>query len=260
AQTTQPQAVAGASPSSALKLSVDFEENPSALSDGLTARVWHPKPLPSQEKNPGKIGDIAEVGQGENTIDTSVFGDGKHYLYIGADGFIEQWLRINIDHGQVAPASASITMFRTRYVVLRYAFNTKGRELTGPNVKTGRMALTHFGMLPYFGEDWQVWQAESERGFGFGTIPVLAHHRVAEQYGFAPAPDGAKFDDLNTAPTEAAYHPKTYLAEPGLILFCRVLGNRARPPEQLGYGKVMVEDVTLTKPANVPVKERGLPK
>ena len=45
-----------------------------------------------------------------------------------------------------------------------------------------------------------------------------------------------------------------------LHLLCRELGNRAGPPGQFGYGKAMVEDVTLTKSAGVPVKERKLPK
>src|SRR5947209_5379170 len=96
-QSAEPPAEETA-PAASFKLKVDFEQDPNALNDGLTARVWHPKPLPSEEKNPGKIGDIAEVGQGENRIDTSVFGDGNHYLYIGADGFIEQWLRLNIEN------------------------------------------------------------------------------------------------------------------------------------------------------------------
>ena len=41
-------------------------------------------------------------------------------------------------------------------------------------------------------------------------------------------------------------------AEKGLTLFCRVEGNRK---DGLGYGKVVVEDITETPPAGIKVIE-----
>ena len=155
---------------------------------------------------------------------------------------------------RIKPDESNVTLYHTRYVVIRYAINTKGkRELTGDGVETGKLALTHWKGLPHFGQDWQLWQGENGQGAGFGPVPGLAFHRSGQDAGFAPAPEGAKFDELTEAPkiSEAGYKCEGREATAGLILFCRIEGNKGN----LGFGKIEVLDVTLTRPKDVEVLE-----
>src|SRR6185295_803947 len=102
--------------------------------------------------------------------------------------------------GRGDPEEAKVQLFRKRYVVLRYAFNTSGRpELSGAGIKEGRVAVAHWGSLPYFGQDWQVWQKGSGDNM-FGDTPYLDFHRFSDGFGFASATKGVAFDDLKQAP------------------------------------------------------------
>jgi hypothetical protein len=110
----------------------------------------------------------------------------------------------------------------------------------------GRCAVTHWGMVPHFGGDWQVWQ-KTEREL-FGAEPWLDFHRYGPSFGFAPVPAGASFEGLNEAPQDDQYQTRSVPATPGLLLFCRVHGNG---PQDRCYGKLLVEGVTETPPAGV---------
>ncbi len=193
----------------------------------------------------------ASLVAGDNAVDLSL-PDGTHYLNIRCPGFAPQHVRVKVEDGQLDQPASNVTLHHTRYVVVNYAFNKKGkRELTGDDVESGKLALTHWAGLPYFREDWQLWQAENDKGGGFGTIPVLEFHRISAQTGFAPAPDNTPFDQLTEAPTpgEGGYKCESREAAAGLILFCRVQGNKGN----LGFGKIEVQDVTLTPPKDVKV-------
>jgi serine/threonine protein kinase len=171
--------------------------------------------------------------------------DGDYYAYFSSPGFATQWQMLTIKDHQLAPSSLKVELFRQRQVVIRYAFNpTGGRDLTGTNVLTGLLTLSHWEKLPCFGEDWQIWQMPAEGGQGpqlFGDTPYLFFNRYTPGFGFCPAPVGVSFDNLTEAPEgDTQYRCENLKAVKGLTLFCRINGNL---PAGLGYGKITIEDV-----------------
>jgi hypothetical protein len=137
-------------------------------------------------------------------------------------------------------------------VVLRYAFNPLGdRDLKAESVEEERVAVSHWAGPASFSGDWKIWQKSSEKE-RFGAVPYLEFHRYATGFGFLRPPAGAKFEDMKEAP-QAGYKCENQKAVKGLILYCRVNDNRR---EGLGYGKILVEDVTETPPAGVRIIER----
>jgi len=178
--------------------------------------------------------------------------DGDYYAWFSAPGHASQWRAITIKDHQLTPPQLNVELFQARQVVIRYAFNLIGeRTLSGANVETGRLTLTHWGKLPHFGRDWQIWQKAATNNVGgdsqsggqlFGDTPWLEFHRFSPGFGFSPVPAGAAFDDLKEAPADAAYQCENQKAVKGLTLFCRVNGNN---PTDIGYGKIVVEDVMV---------------
>jgi hypothetical protein len=176
--------------------------------------------------------------------------DGNYLVFFFAPGYAGQWQPLTVKQGKAEPEEITAKLFRKRYVVLRYAFNTSGgRELSGKGVTEGRAAVAHWEGLPYFQQDWQIWQQSSDEDM-FGDTPFLDFHRFSDGFGFAKGPKGIAFEDLKEAPAETEYKCECMKAEKGLTLFCRVEADRK---DGLGYGKVVVEDVTETPPAGVKV-------
>jgi len=179
--------------------------------------------------------------------------DGNYYVYFSAPGYAPQWQRVVIKQGAADMGAFKVTLYRERYVILRYAFNTAGdRKLAGESLKEGRAAVSHWKGLPHFHGDWQIWQ-KTENGTGlFGDTLFLEFHRYSKGFGFAKAPAGVAFKDLLEAPENNAYRCENTKAVKGLLLFCRIEGNSL---QETGYGKVMVEDITETPPPGIKVIE-----
>ena len=185
---------------------------------------------------------------GQTSLDLGRLADGTFEIFVDAAGFAGQWFRVQIADGVVSPASATVTLYAKRWVTIRYAFNRNGPDLSPDVAPPKRATLTHWGHLPNFGEDWQVWQGRVEPYSMFGPDLQLEFHRIADGYGFATPASGEAFDDLLTAPTDpAAYGQKRQVAVPGLTLLCRVLGN-SPVGGQSGYGKIVIESVSTTRP------------
>ena len=148
----------------------------------------------------------------------------------------------------------SVNLFRWRYLVLRYIFNTShGRDFSDTKaIKEGRAAVSHWGNLPYFREDWQVWQGSIGTDRAGDTL-FLAIHRPVHGFGFAKAPEGIAFDDLKEVPADAEFKNQDLKTEKGMTLFCRVRGNADHGQDGLGYGKLVIEDITETPPPGVEV-------
>ncbi len=87
----------------------------------------------------------------------------------------------------------------------------------------------------------------------FGDTPYLDFHRYSTGFGFAKPPAGVSYEKMTVAP-ESGYRCEDIKAEKGLVLYCRVNGNRAT--KGLGYGKILVEDVTEIPPDDVRVLDR----
>lgn len=196
---------------------------------------------------PKVIKRMENVQPGAIQMSLSGVPDGNYHMYFSSPGYATDWEALDIKQGTIVPEHPKITLFQKRYVVLRYAFNTTGgRELSGKGVIEGRAAVAHMGGLPYFEEDWHIWQ--------FNYTPHLCFHRMSKGFGFAKTPKGVVFDDLKEAPTETEYQCDGAMAEKGLTLFCRVEGNQR---EGIGYGKVLIEEVTEAPPAGIKLIEAG---
>ncbi len=200
------------------------------------------------ELTPKVLKKLDDAQPGSNALGLSDLADGDYLVFFSSPGYAAQWQSLTVKQGKGEPSEMKVNLYRKRYVVLRYVFNTSGgRELSGKSIKEGRAAVAHWGSLPYFQHDWQIWQKASG-GDMFGDTPFLDFHRSSKGFGFAKVPDGVAFDDLKETPANAQYNCMSTKAEKGLTLFCRVEADRKNG---LGYGKVVVEDVTETPPAGV---------
>ena len=243
-------------PTSAVDLTITFADD---IAPPPRTRFMLKKPIRSVAGLP-EPGELATLAPGLNRLDLADFPDGDHHLYIVADGHAPQWRRIVVRDKQIVEGAANdVTLYPTKYIIIRWAFNTTGKpELTGPDVVVGRTAVTHFALPRYFGADWQVWQSGPKGKPSFGDIPMLAFHRHARDMGFCSAPDGATFDDLTTAPPLDQFTPKAIEATPGLLLYCRVSGNSPAPGDR-GFGKILVESVTTNRPTGIEIREPTYP-
>ena len=134
------------------------------------------------------------------------------------------------------PARRS-TSIECAILILRYAINTKGkRNLTGADVKFGRVALL-FGEIP----NRSRLVGGPERGAAKSRLPSP----LLPTPGSRPRQRAASFDDLEMAPPMDDYDPTEFTFENGMILFNRVVGSR---PEEARYAKLLVEDITETRP------------
>lgn len=219
-----------------------------ATEDARPARIK--VEIKSSEARPKVIRKMEDVSSGLAELALSGVTNGNYFVFFSSPGYAAQWQALTVKQGKAEPDKMGINLFRQRYVVLRYAFNTSGgRVLSGRSVTEGRAAVAHWGGLPYFQQDWQIWQKSLGTDL-FGDTPYLEFHRYSKGFGFAKAPKGVAFDDLKEAPAKTEYRCANLKAEKGLTLFCRIEANRK---EGLGYGKVVVEDVTETPPAGVKV-------
>jgi hypothetical protein len=221
-----------------------------ALEDGADASIKLQLKVGAISTNTVKV--MPDVHPGEALLDFSGLETNVYYLWLSSPGYASRWVSVRVTDDAVSfiPANTDITLYRKRYAIIRYAANTSGnRQLQGDDVDKGICAVSHWGMVPHFGGDWQIWQRESRDGM-FGTEPWLQFHRYFPSYGFAAAPAGTSFASMTEAPQDDQYKPENVRATKGLLLYCRVLGNNA---QEKCYGKILVEDITETPPPGVRV-------
>lgn len=205
--------------------------------------------LKTEKPRRGKRRILAQLSTGTTELLLPDVPEGRHHVYFSSFGYAPQWKIVVFEKGVPTPAELDVKLFRKRYVVLRYAINTLGdNKLSGPGVMEGRLAVAHWRGLPYFGEDWQVWQSSSSLGRpSFGDTPFLEFHRYGDNFGFLDVSEELVFEDLKEAPLSAGYKGLRRKAVKGLTLFCRIDGDKGVPR----YGKVLVEDVTETPPLEI---------
>jgi hypothetical protein len=183
-------------------------------------------------------------------LHTSSLTNGQHYIYLEAEGYAKQWRKINVTNGVPTPNLVNVTLYQKRYVVMSYAFNLLGSTNVTPGsvgVETGRYAVAHWGTLPHFGEDWQVWQRSSSSLWG--PTPYLDWHSYGASNGFIAS--AVPFDEITEVPAEgySTFEPR---ADPGLVLLCRIYTDT---PSRAGYGKILVENVFTNPPPGIEVRE-----
>lgn len=71
-----------------------------------------------------------------------------------------------------------------------------------------------------------------------------------KDFGFAKPGPGVSYENMKQAPA-SGYRCEDVKAEKGLVLYCRVNGGVGK--QGFGYGKLVVEDVTLTPPKDIQV-------
>jgi len=244
-------------------------------SPAVTAASPPPKPTPAPESSQfvinlsleGNKSDEVTISLDRNTrtllktrptrnavVSCADIRDGSHTIYLHADGYAAQWIKVEITDGKPKTRHYEVKLYRLRYVVLRTAFNLAGRrELTGPDVEEQRFAFTHW-TGPKFtrGTDWQIWQAGSEGSDKdmFGDTPWLDPHRYGKGFGFLKPPTAQDYVEMTQAP-ESGYVGQDIKAVKGLTLYFRTQGSSS---EDQGYGKLLIEDVTETPPADVEVQ------
>jgi hypothetical protein len=146
----------------------------------------------------------------------SAVPDGDYFIFFSSPGYAAQWQTLAVKQGKAEPDKIKAKLFRKRYVVLRYAFNTSGgREFSGKGVTEGRVAVSHWESLPYFQQDWQIWQKSAGEDM-FGDTPLLDFHRLSDGCGFVTVPKGIAFEDLKEAPAKTEYKCQSMKAEKGL--------------------------------------------
>ena len=215
-----------------------------------------------------------QLTAGTQVLTFAALPPGKYQLKVKSLGFEEQVRRIEIGTdgsfeappdlgvGNRAPAQRTMVLYRHRYAVMRYAFNpTGGRDLTGPQVVTGRMTLGSMGMLPHFGEDWILWQTQPTFAWDedwqsrmHGAYPTVRFHRVTSDgtSGVQGAPVGLGFDAATEAPANHEYRCEYLRLVEGQVLFFHIRGNTPYGQSR-GYGKILIEDITMDPPPGIPI-------
>ncbi|MEN6406011.1 MAG: protein kinase [Thermoguttaceae bacterium] len=175
------------------------------------------------------------------TLNPSELTTDNYKLFVSADGYASQVISLRVSKTAVKASSENVTLYRKRYVVVRYARNRDGsRDLSPAKTQQDRLAVSHWGQIPGLRGDWQIWQKGPDLYFEL--------HRYGASFGFVEAPAGAIFDKLRWAPENDQYVSASVLARPGQILFTRIAGNN--PTEQC-YAKMEVEAITDQPPEGV---------
>jgi hypothetical protein len=181
------------------------------------------------------------------------------YLYISSDTYASQWHRLQRSGGRlVFRDDKNIRLYRKKYVIVEYAFfQGDDPEFAGRTPTfSGVAAVGHWGSLPGFRSDWQVWQGSSSGG-RWGNEILLQHHRGTESNGFRPAPRQS-FDRMLQAPRSGYQSfgtgPQPHqMARKGEAYYSRVSGHSESTS---GYGKIFIRDIVETVPAGVEVLEQ----
>ena len=219
-----------------LRLNIDAEDQESPI---ITIRDGHFGPVLMQSPISSNL-----------MLFTSLLTNGQHYIYFESPGYAKQWRSINITNGFPTPNLQNVTLYKKRYVVMSYAFNTLGSTNVSPGaigVETGRYAVVHWGDLPHFSEDWQVWQ-RSQTSL-WGSTPYLDWHRYTPQNGFIVS--ALPYSEITEVPAEG-YTTMEPRADPGLVLLCRISSYTSA---KAGYGKVLVENIFTNPPPGIEVRE-----
>jgi hypothetical protein len=167
-----------------------------------------------------------------------------YLLFIAAPGYASQWVTIKVKSDSIIFGAETMTLFRKRYVVMRYAITTgASRNFSSEKNKQRVIAVPHWGQIPELRGDWQIWQKDA--------TPCFEFHRCAPKpsFGFVKAAKGQRFEDILNAP-EDQYMTRSIKAEPGMILLARTHGNSAK--DQC-YAKIEIQQITENPPDGVEI-------
>lgn len=182
--------------------------------------------------------------------------DDAIYLYIESEAHATQWHRLQRSGDTlVFSKPTGIRLYKKRFAIVEYAFyqgddpDFAGRTPT----HAGVAAVGHWGRLPGFRHDWQIWQG-SLHGEPWGNTLLLEHHRGNSENGMHRV-GTEPFDRMLKAPRQGYRHhgacgEPSRAARIGETYYSRVTGHA---DSTRGYGKILIRDIVETVPNDIPV-------
>ena len=178
--------------------------------------------------------DFNEDSEPENGRNQNIF------LTIESDQFVRQWITLVKDGDSLSPKKRNdIKLFKKRFAVVNYAYydgdnpDFSDREPTHHGVK----ALGNSDHLPGFDVDCGFSQA--------GKNLILYFHRYTGKNGLIRIGGKEPFDTMTKAPDEG-YKPSPNTSTAGFKL---ASGDCFYFRLSTGYGKLLVQEITVTPPA-----------
>ena len=177
------------------------------------------------------------------------------YLYLRSPNYASQWHTLKRTGRELRFTDGTrLKMYRKRYVVIEYAFyqgddpSFEGRTPT----YSGIAAVGHWGSLPGFNHDWQVWQGSRDGGL-WGDTLRLEFHRGTSENGMIESSE--EYEDMTKAPESGYRHfggcgTPSKAAAAGNSYYCRIVGHTERTR---GYGKIRIKEITETPPEGMDV-------
>jgi hypothetical protein len=142
------------------------------------------------------------VRPGELRLEAPKLEPGGHSLLVKAKDHIMRRIGVHVSKDGVEIKPDKVELARLRYAVLRYDVNVKGKQaLTGEDVRHFRVAVTHLGSLPELRGAYMIRQDRGDDG----RKVMFNFQNRGDKYGFAIAPAGKKYDELDAAPPPDEY-------------------------------------------------------
>lgn len=181
-------------------------------------------------------------------------------LYIESKDYASQWVVLKKSGTQLSLQDIEeVTLHRKKYLILEYAFYAgDDSDFTQREpLHSGVAAVGHWGRLPGFSADWQVWQGTGDANYLWGDTLLLQHHRGDAENGMIKA-SVSNFSQMRKAPMTGYVHHgacgvSQLIAEVGGYYYCRVVGHTE---STRGYGKIHIRQITETVPAGMQVFTR----
>lgn len=182
-------------------------------------------------------------------------GDDSIYLYISAEGYAPQWHRL-IHEGNSLELEDRVTLHQKKYAIIEYEYyagDERDMSQREPTHK-GIAAVGHWGSIPGFGSDWQVWQGDEDDLWGDHLY--LEHHRGNQENGIVDT--NTPFDRMEEAPKDGYIHHgvcgvSSIEMRKGDRFYSRVTGHTQ---STRGYGKIWIKDIVDQLPPEIEVFEQ----
>jgi len=178
------------------------------------------------------------------------------YIYIRSEHYATQWHLLRLKDGALSlDGSPHIELYRKRYAIIEYEYYAgDDRSFDGRTpTHSGIAAVGHWGELPGFGSDWQIWQGRLWGGL-WGKTLLLEHHRGNKENGMIEERT-AEFTNMVKAPDSGYVHfggcgVSSEAVAVGKRYYCRVTGHTK---STRGYGKLHIRDVCDTPPDDMKI-------
>ena len=179
------------------------------------------------------------------------------YLYLRSTNYAAQWHTLRREGRTLKFANdANLTMYRKKYAAIEYEFyqgddpDFEGRAPT----YSGIAAVGHWGRLPGFTHDWQIWQGSVGDGL-WGDTLLLEFHRGTDENGMIESTD--EYERMTRAPEGGYVHyggcgAPSVAATAGKSYYCRIVGHTK---STRGYGKIRIRDICEKPPEGMDVLE-----